>query len=385
MIDGLPSRRHPPVLIRILALAVAAAIAYVSLHPLAEWRLRQPSALSFLSQGFPRFYSHADVLSNIAAYVILGVLVALGWYPRRRAWLAVALATAAGLLLSLGLETMQSYLPARVPSLLDLTANTTGAALGGMLGALVGLFRRQGRRTGPVPASLQWYEQGLALGWVLLVIWVVTQVPTQRLLFSTGHLQTWLASTLPALADAVPGLAGGPGEPGALSGLLPESLRSAHESLVVATMVCVVGVLVMDLVQPAGWRMAWITGLLAIAIALRIASSPRFETARRITVWLTSGAQAGVVIAALALYLVGAFHRRARLAAGVVLVLLGLVLVNVSPADPFFETTQAAAEGKLPPALTPSLRSLIATAGAFWPMLVLAYFVGRFTATRRPR
>jgi VanZ family protein len=368
MIDGLYQRRRPPALIRLLWLAVAAAITYLSLYPLTGWRLRQPSLLAFLSQGFPRYYSHADIASNVAAYVVFGLLFALGWYTRKRPWLAMVLASLAGMVLSLVLEALQSYLPTRVPTLLDFYANSAGAVLGGVLGALVGYFRTR-TREGPSPVSRQWYEQGPAIGWALLVIWLVSQLPTQRLLLSSGHLHVWLRDSLPGVAQWL-SLEG-------LDALLPESLRSVHETLVVAVMMCVLGILVMDLVRPAGWRMAWIAALMAVALALRIASSPRFESAQRLMVWLTSGAQAGVLVGALALYLIGAFRRRTRLLAGAALVALGLLLVNVSPADPFFQTTQSAAQGML----TPSLRSLINTLSAFWPLMALAYFVGRLATT----
>lgn len=359
MIDGLYQRRRPPTVIRLLWLCVAAAIAYLSLYPLTGWRLRQPSMFAFLSQGYPRYYSHTDIVTNVAAYVILGLLFALGWYTRKRPWLAVGLASLAGILLSLALESLQSYLPTRVPSLLDLSANAAGAFLGGSIGALVGYFRSRSR-DGPSRVSRQWYEQGPAIGWALLVIWLVSQLPTQRLLFSTGHLQGWL--------------------PG---GLLAESLRPVHETVVVATMICVIGVLVMDLVRPASSRMAWITGFMLAALGLRIVSSPHFESARRLLVWLTSGAQAGMLVGALALYLIGAFQRRTRLYAGAVLVVLGLLLVNLSPADPFFQTTQSAAQTGLPSAMTPSLRSLISGLSAFWPLMALAYFIGRIATVRR--
>jgi hypothetical protein len=301
------------------------------------------------------------------------VLFALGWYTRKRPWLAMVLAALAGTLLSLTLESLQSYLPTRVPSLLDFSANAGGAVLGGAIGALVGRFRAGGRE-GPSPVSRQWYEEGPALGWALLVLWLVCQVPTQRLLFSTGHLQTWLAEALPGIAAPLADLAGN------LDRLWPESLRSVHETLVVAVMICVVGVLVMDLVRGAGWRMAWLAGLMVAALALRIVSSPRFESSRRLLVWLTSGAQAGVLVGALALYLIGAFQRRTRLVAGAVLVVLGLLLVNLAPADPFFQTTQSAAQEVLTPAMTPSLRSLVSTLGAIWPLMALAYFIGRFAS-----
>ncbi len=377
MIQGIYQRRRPPALIRLLWFAVTAAIAYLSLYPLAEWRLRQPSPLAFLSQGFPRYYSQADIVSNVAAYVIFGLLFALGWSTRRHAWLPALLATLAGVLLSLTLESLQSYLPSRVPSMLDFSTNVAGALAGGMIGAVVGHYRIR-LRDGPSPVSRQWYEQGQALGWALVVIWVISQLPTQRLLFSTGNLQAWLPETLPTLAGLLPDFL-------RLDEVLPESLRSAHETFVVATMMCLLGVLVMDLVRSAGWRMTWITALMAAALALRILTSPPFQSSRRLLVLLTSGAQAGLLVGALALYLIGAFQRRTRLRVGIGLVLLGLLLVNLSPADPFFQTTQSSAQGVLTPAMTPSLRSLISGIGAWWPLMALVYFAVRLVATRRKR
>lgn len=385
MMESPSVRRRPPALIRLLWLFIAAAVSYVSLYPLTGWRLRQPSIFAFLSQGYPRHYSQADLVSNLSAYVIFGLLFSLGWFNRKRPWVSALTASLAGMLLSLTLESLQSYLPTRVPSLLDFSANAAGAVVGGVAGALLGYFRTLAPE-GRIPVNRQWYEGGRAIGWALLLIWLISQLPTQRLLFSTGHLYSWLVDTLPRVAQLLPESLE------ALDGLLPESLRSVHETCVVATMMCVLGVLIMDLVRSAGWRTAWIGGLMAAALGLRIVSSAPFQSAQRLLVWLTSGAQAGLVVGALALYLIGAFGRRTRLAAGVGLVGLGLLLVNLSPADPFFLTTQAASQGALAPAMTPSLRSLISSLSAFWPLMVLAYFAARLArmpvrerASRRAR
>jgi len=376
MTDGLYRRERPPALIRLLWLAVTVAIAYLSLYPLGDWRLRQPSPFAFLLQGLPRHYAPADLASNVAAYVIFGLLFALGWSARRRSWLPAVLAALAGMLLSVSLEALQSYLPTRVPSMLDFSANAAGAAAGGVIGALVAHYGTR-RREGPAQASLQWYEQAPSIGWALAVLWVLSQLPIQRLLFSTGNLQAWLPEMAPRAAQWLPEILLH------LHELLPESLRPAHETAVVAVMMSVLGVLVMDLVRSAGWRMVWIAGMMTAALALRVLSSPAFETTGRLLVLLTSGAQAGLVLGALALYLVGSFRRRTRLRVGAALVVLGLILVNLSPADPFFQTTQAAAQGALTPAMTPSLRSLINSIGALWPLLVLAYFALRLIGTRR--
>jgi VanZ family protein len=374
MIDAV-HRRRPPALIRLLWLAVTAAIAYLSLYPLGDWRLRQPSLFAFLVQGFPRYYTPLDLASNVAAYVIFGLLFALGWSTRRAPWLPALLASLAGIVLSLALESLQSYLPTRVPSMLDFSANALGAIIGGSIGAALAHYRLRSR-TGPIPVNRQWYEQGSAIGWALAMIWVISQLPTQRLLFSTGNLRAWLPETQPWFAQWIPALLASAAE------LIPEPLRSSHETAVVAVMMCVLGVLMMDLVRSPGTRMAWIGGLMAAALALRVLSSPTFQSTQRLMVLLTSGAQAGLLLGALALYLVGAFRRRARLRIGVALVALGLVLVNASPTDPFFQATQADGRGSLMPGMTPSLLSLVNAVGALWPLFVLAYFMFRLATSR---
>ena len=373
MIDGLYQRRHPPALIRLLWLLVTVTIVYLSLYPLAGWRLRQPSMWSFLGHGVPRFYTYADIVANVAAYVIFGLLFALGWFIRRRPWLVALLAGSSGVLLSLVLESLQSYLPTRVPSLLDFYANAFGAVAGGVIGAAVGHFRARGEGT-PSQVSLQWYEQGPAIGWALLVVWLLCQLPTQRLLFSTGHLTRWLTETLPGLAALLPSWP---------DGAFPEAFRSMLETGVITTMMSVLGILVMDLIRSTGARVAWIAGLLAAGLLLRMASSTQVYSAGPLSAWLTSGAQAGLVLGTLALYLIGAFRRPTRLAIGAGLVVLAVLLVNGAPADPFFQTTVSGTRQALTPALTPSLRSLISALGAFWPVLVLLYFLLRLVTLRR--
>ncbi|MGE0797025.1 MAG: VanZ family protein [Lautropia sp.] len=360
-------------MIRLLWLIVAVAIAYLSLYPLTGWRLRQPSIWSFLGHGVPRYYSYADIVANIAAYVVYGLLFALGWFTRRRPWVCALLAAGSGMLLSLMLESLQSYLPTRVPSLLDFYANGIGAALGGAVGASIGVWRAD-PTGGAGRVSLPWYEQGPAIGWALLVVWLIAQLPPQRLLFSTGHWQSWLLQLAPAgAADHWSLLLPGP---------LPDAFRSLVETMVVAIMISIVGILMMDLVRPTGARIGWIVALLAIGLVFRMAASAQVYSTAPLFAWLTSGAQAGLVLGALALYLIGAFRRRTRLAIGAALVPIGLLLVNLAPRDPYF-LSALAGSGPLTPALTPSLRSLINALGMLWPLFALAYLLIRYWTLRR--
>ncbi|RPJ76779.1 MAG: VanZ family protein [Desulfobacteraceae bacterium] len=101
--------------------------------------LRIPAQLVFDKRllGLPdgRYFSRSDLAVNIAGFVPFGFLVCLrlllgGRCPLRA---GILIAVAAGVAVSLVIETTQVWLPGRDSSLLDLGANALGAALGALL------------------------------------------------------------------------------------------------------------------------------------------------------------------------------------------------------------------------------------------------------------
>ncbi len=388
--------RRPPVVTRLLCLGVALAIVYLSLHPLESWRLRQPSPFAFLWHGLPRYWSRADLVSNVAAYLVFGVLFYLSWFRAARTPGPIVVTAAAGLALSLVLECLQSYLPSRVPSLLDLLSNAAGATAGAIVGALTAWARIR-REARLLPASTQWYRQGPALGWVLLVVWFVGQLMPQRVLFSTGSLLTALAQTFPRLAGWLAPhapatdlmAAAGPGGrmtmapvPGA-SAAWPLASSGPVETLAITVMIAMVGILMMDLIRPTASRIFWIVGALLLALLLRGLAAPPPHREGLLSVWLTVGAQAALVLSAVCLYLIGAFGRRARLRIGLALAPVAIVLAYFTSSDPYYLSMQEATRGMLDPALTPSLRSLIRGLGAGWPLMLAAYCLSRLVTSPR--
>ena len=114
-------------LVGYLAAAYTLLVAYASLYPFSPWRRLASSPFAFLFEPWPRYYTAADVALNVLGYLPLGLLVALAamaWTTPRWAALIAALA---GTLLSLSMETLQSFLPPRVPSNLDLLSNARPA------------------------------------------------------------------------------------------------------------------------------------------------------------------------------------------------------------------------------------------------------------------
>lgn len=172
-------------------------LAYASLNPLVGWQWPQ----AFTLFVWPKYVTSFDVLINTAAYVPLGGLLLVSL--RRRAmlrtihhwqWLAWFGAVAGGFCLSVTLELMQSMLPLRVSSPLDLLTNTLGAAIGA-----TGLLLPVGRRT--LDAIISWRSRTFSAepitdwGLLLLAIWFVAQLNPAIPFFEAGLLAA------PAVAD----------------------------------------------------------------------------------------------------------------------------------------------------------------------------------------
>ena len=98
------------------------------------------------------------------------------------------LAVASGAALSLSLETAQSFLPARIPSNLDVIANVAGAVCGGFAGAWLapGLLEGPLRR---LRAEAVASGTAADLGLTLLGLWLFAQLNPATLLFGTGDLR----------------------------------------------------------------------------------------------------------------------------------------------------------------------------------------------------
>ena len=171
---------------RYLALAYAALIMYASLHPFSGWRETGLSPLAFLEAGWPRYWTSFDVAANILAYLPLGFLLTLALQRTPGQWLPALIAALSGAAISLGVETVQAWLPSRVPSNLDLASNALGSALGALLAGW------QGARTFRTIARLQHQlapTPHVDIALVLVGLWLLTQLSPETFLFGAGDLR----------------------------------------------------------------------------------------------------------------------------------------------------------------------------------------------------
>lgn len=142
------------------AVLVAALLIYGSAYPFDFVFPPPEGAWQHLGRLRPDDLHLGDVLANLLLFVPLGFLVAqrTGAPARGLAW-----ALGAGVVLGIGLQVLQVYLPDRVPSLWDASWNTAGAAVGAAAAAVP--IRRLPAPTRPA--------SGFAAG--LIVLWLAAE------------------------------------------------------------------------------------------------------------------------------------------------------------------------------------------------------------------
>lgn len=184
-------QRKPYVGILMFASLYACVVLHLSLFPYANWRTIGIGPFEFLTGPWVPIHQTllwTDIFANIAAYLPLGFMMVLGLNRRARtvdklvAWLLCTL-------LSLSVEALQTYLPARVPSKMDVLTNSIGAALG----ILAAVVLTANRHFAPkLNNKLEgWLIQRAWLGMGLLTLWFLSILPPQNPPFSTGF---WLGN-----------------------------------------------------------------------------------------------------------------------------------------------------------------------------------------------
>ncbi len=350
-----------------LALAAVSLIVYASLYPFAGWRDQGISPLRFLTAPLPRYWTGFDVGANLLGYAPLGFLLALSALRSRRVIWAVSMAVVTSALLSLGMETLQSYLPSRIPSNVDLMLNTMGAWLGACCAWALekaGAVDRWSR------IRARWFAQDARGALVLLLLWPVALLFPASVPLGLGQVFERIESALAdALADS-PFLEWMPVREVELQPLVP-----------IAELVCVsLGALVPCLlgycvIRTLWQRAAFSAAGLALGIAVSALSAALSYGPEHAWAWLDLPVQAGVGLAVVLAGLLLAVPSRGAAALTLLALAIQLGLLNQAPADPYFaQTLQTWEQGRFI-----RFHGVAQWLGWIWPYAALLYVVVRLS------
>ena len=355
-----------------LALALACLIAYASLYPFADWRNQDISPLRFLTAPLPQYWTGFDVGANLLGYAPLGFLLALSALRSQRGLWAVVLASLAAGLLSLALETLQSYLPSRVPSNVDLALNTLGGWLGACCAWVLeksGVIDRWSR------FRARWFAHDARGALVLLLLWPPALLFPASVPMGLGQVFERLEAALAEALDDTPFLDWMPVRALELQPLVPMA-----ELLCVALGALIPCLLGYGVIRTARQRAVFSVAMMAAGIAASALSAALSYGPQHAWAWLDLPVQVGLGLTGLLALLLLAVPRRAAAALTLLALAIHLGLLNQAPTDPYFaQTLQAWEQGRFI-----RFHGLVQWLGWIWPYATLLYILLRLSSREQP-
>lgn len=352
-----------------LAVACLCLIVYASLHPFVGWEPPR-AGVSWWLLGVPQphYVTRFDLAVNLIAYLPLGLLVAggllrAGWSPLP----AFTMALLFGSTLSYSLETLQHWLPQRVPSIIDWALNSAGAALGALLMLLL-------RAAGALDLWQRWRERwllgGRGIGLTLLLLWPFGLLFPPPLPFGLGQV---LLRARELLIDVLAGTAWDgwlqPGPPPSTP------LAPGVELLAVAAGLLAPCLLAYALTRPGLRRLVLPLGALLLGIGTTTLSTALNFGPEHALTWLTAPVLPALGVAAGVALLLAWIQPRSAAAVGLVVMSFGVALVNAAPSDAYYAASlQAWEQGRFI-----RFHGLTQWVGWLWPWATLAYLLARAT------
>jgi VanZ family protein len=334
-----PARGSP--VARAALLAYLLLIVYASWFPFTGWRSNGLPLLSFMNLVKQRYWTGFDVMVNIVGYVPLGVLLVLALYPLVRGVWAALLAAILGFLVSGTMETVQNFLPSRVPSNLDLLTNSAGAFIGACIGPLLvrGLLD-QGRLN---RLRRRWFAPHASQGLVLLALWPLAQIYPQSFLFGHGQVlpivSGWLSSLFDEDIDLVAMLRPGPA--------MNVEQYWLSETIITACGMTGAALTLLCLLRRTAPRYTLVLVMVGAALFVKALASSLLFRPDNAFVWITPGAEGGLLIGLIMLAGLAFAPQLAQRRLAVVTLVLSLIVVNTIPANPYFTLTlQGWVQGK---------------------------------------
>ena len=363
--EGQSAAEGPSTAARIALVVYGFLIAYGSWYTFSGWRNNGLPPFGFLRAAMPHYWTVFDAVTNVLAYIPLGMLAVLALYPALRGMAAVVAAVLLSTLLSATMETGQNYLPSRVASNLDLITNAGGAALGALLGRLATrAFLEQSRL---LSLRRLWFSQEASRGLIVLALWPLAQVYPQAWMFGHAQLVSVLSGWLSELLDRPLDL---------LSLLLRGASPSAEhywlaESIITATGLSGAVLMMMCLFRDRAPKQLLAGLLVAAALLSKTLSWALVFGPDSAFAWLTPGSEAGLLIGAMMLSgLVFAPPPAQRRVAALALA-TSLLVVNLVPANSYFLSTLQA----WPPGRFQNFAGAAQALSLAWPWLALWFLM----------
>ena len=310
--------------------AYACLIVYASLYPFGPWGLPPGLPLEGLWRlPWPKYFGVFDQQLNLIGYMPMGLLAfAAGVRSGLGLGRAILLGLLPGPVLSYALETVQFFLPSRVPSLADWLLNSMGAWAGLILGLVLhafgGLRRWHELRE-------YWFHPHSAAALALLALWPIGLLFPTSVPLGLGRWLPHLQETAVELLDNTPWALQWVDDFGDAARALPPGL----EAITIALGLSAPCLLALAVALPGKRRGLLVLSLAALGVLVTALSSGLNFGPDKVWAWLTLATWPGLALGLGSALLATLLPR--LVSAGLGLLALGalIALVSQTPADPY--------------------------------------------------
>lgn len=345
----------------------AALIVYASLYPFEHWRDQGIWTWSFLSAPWPQYWLGFDVAANVLGYAPFGFFLALTVMRTGRHGHAILVSTAGAAVLSLTMEGLQSYLPARVPSLPDFLLNTLGAFLGA---AMANALEHLGWLNRWSQFRARWFVRDAHMALVLIAVWPAALLFPVAVPLGLGQVWERVEDTLTSLVEATPFEDWIPLRSFELEPLLPGA-----ELLCVMLGLLVPCLLGFAVIRQAPQRMLYLLLVTCLALGMTGLSSTLTYGPAHAWTWLGAPVMLGLSFGFLAALIFSWASARTAWAFLLLAVLVQQSVLNQSPESAYFaQTLQTWEQGRFV-----RFHGLVQWLGWLWPYVVLTLALLRLT------
>jgi len=366
--------RHSPVA-RVGLLCFTLLVVYGSLYPFSGWVDNGISPFAFLTAPKPRYITEFDLLTNVLGYCPFGALVVLSLHPRISGARATLIALVAGALLSGTMEALQTWLPTRISSNIDLITNALGSLLGAAVVApFTGALVDRGTLT---RLRVAWFEPHASFAIILILLWPFAQIFPQEHLFGMGGIvREWLTDPdswpMALLQTYFPAVVAFQDD----IGLRPDDMQSQLmlETLVTASSWIGTGLFASIAMRRTAPMLRILAGLLTAALIIKAAVAELQFPDDNAFNWLSEGGRFALLTSSLVLVLLLRLPRWLRAILATLALASLVVLTNVLPSNPYaWISEQGWRMGRFI-----HFNSLAQWLGWLWPFLAFFYIIWRF-------
>ncbi|MEK7811810.1 MAG: VanZ family protein [Pseudomonadota bacterium] len=291
----------------LLAMGYALFIVYASLSPFVGWRELGLNFTDVLRAPLRLTYTHFDATANMLAYLPFGLLVSLAL--RRNFGLVTSLLAGCttGIVLSVGMEYLQMYLPTRISSNMDILSNSIGAFLGAILAVSIASWTHLSSRIERWRSHVFHHGKEMDYGLALLALWMFGQInPSLPMLGNVfiGELARQPFATLPV-------------EP-----------FDGWEAFAVALNLLMIGTLMLTLLRIPHKVISALLVVLSVVAAIKFFTAAVLLKSWALLLWINSEAVLGVLLGMVALFVMLRWSRNTIIKSGAAITLSYLVIIN---------------------------------------------------------